>query len=199
MQKTKLCTKCHKSIIIENFYFCKLTKDKLSSWCKDCTKKMARKFELNNQKHVKDRQQKRYKTNPWSYILSNIKRRCEDPNCDHYEWYGKLGIKCLITIEEIKELAIKYNYWKLKHPTIDRKDKSKDYTFNNCQFIEHSINSGKDKRKILIQYDKQMNFIKEWESVLEASKYYKISPTAIYHAIKKQSFSLGFIWKYKYE
>lgn len=52
--------------------------------------------------------------------------------------------------------------------------------------------------KPIIQYDKQNNFIKEWESARYAGKILNISHTAINNNLKKKSTTSGeFIWKYK--
>jgi len=52
--------------------------------------------------------------------------------------------------------------------------------------------------KHILQFDKDLNFIKEWSSVTEASKTLNLSRTSIsMNLINKQKSSGGFIWKYK--
>lgn len=53
-------------------------------------------------------------------------------------------------------------------------------------------------KKPILQYDKQNNFIKEWESAKDAGDYYG-SDTTIQNALKQRrcKTAYGFIWKYK--
>ena len=57
------------------------------------------------------------------------------------------------------------------------------------------------KRKPVLQYDLEMNFIKEWEGVVLATNYYSLSKNCIINCLKKglNSSSGGFKWKYKNE
>lgn len=90
-----------------------------------------------------------YKKMSWKSILHSIKQRCNNSNNKAYKWYGGRGIKCRITEEEIKKLMIRDNYWSLKRPSIDRINTNGDYTYDNCRFIEMSLNIGKrNKEKI---------------------------------------------------
>jgi hypothetical protein len=59
----------------------------------------------------------------------------------------------LITEEELKELWFRNKAYLMKQPTIDRKDNNKNYTFENCQFLEKNIHdkkSGKEKSLLFI-------------------------------------------------
>jgi hypothetical protein len=53
-------------------------------------------------------------------------------------------------------------------------------------------------KKPIIQYDKQGNFIKEWDSANDAGRFYG-SDTTIQNALKQRrcKTAYGFIWKYK--
>lgn len=53
-------------------------------------------------------------------------------------------------------------------------------------------------KKPILQYDKQNNFIKEWESAKDAGDYYG-SDTTIQNALKQRrcKTAYGFVWKYK--
>lgn len=54
------------------------------------------------------------------------------------------------------------------------------------------------KGKPIIQYSRKGNFIKEWDSIIEASKYYEIDPSGINSCCRtKQKTAYGYIWKYK--
>ena len=53
-----------------------------------------------------------------------------------------------------------------------------------------------NKRKI-VQYDKKGNLIKIWESIKQASEFYKVSRTCIKDCCTgRQKSCKGFVWKY---
>jgi len=154
-------------------------------------------YRKNRLKIIK-KQKEFHKLHPWNLALKNAKQRCNNPNNSHYEWYGGKGIEFHLTDKEGELLWNRDKAWLMEHPTIDRKDNNEDYTFDNCQFIEKSINSGKDKRKIILQWDKNKNFIKEWESIIKASKTLKIDRNCIMRCLKGKYKTAGkFIWTYK--
>ena len=66
---------------------------------------------------------------------------------------------------------------------------------------EYNINYGtRSKRcyKSLLQLDENGNLIKEWDSLVNASKFFDISKTAISNCCNGRSASsCGFIWRYK--
>ncbi len=77
----------------------------------------------------------------WKKTISGIKSRCTNKNSPSYPRYGGRGIKCLITESELKTLWIRDKANNLKRPSIDRIDNDGDYIFNNCRFIETSLNA----------------------------------------------------------
>ena len=81
----------------------------------------------------------------WRNTYRRIKSRC---NYDKKSWYFKRGIKCCIKMSELKELWIRDKAWLLKKPSLDRIDGTKDYTKDNCRYIELEANL-KRKRKVL--------------------------------------------------
>lgn len=89
---------------------------------------------------------------PWVRHLSVARYRCENKNSSDYRKYGGVGIKCLLSTGEIKTLWILGNAKDLKKPSLDRIEVEKDYTFDNCQFIEHRLNCSK-KRTNKINFD----------------------------------------------
>jgi len=82
--------------------------------------------------------------NKLSITLSNIKQRCNNSKCPVYKYYGGRGIKCFITLEDLKILWDRDKASEMKSPSIDRIDNDGDYIFENCQFIERSDNIIKD-------------------------------------------------------
>lgn len=55
------------------------------------------------------------------------------------------------------------------------------------------------KRIPIMQYDKDMNFVKEWSSTVEATKFYNFSRSMIVNCLRKgiKYTAGGFKWKYK--
>ena len=75
-------------------------------------------------------------THPWAGAFNRIKHRCNYPDAYGYERYGGAGIKCLITLPEVKALWVRDKADQMKQPSIDRIDPKGHYIFKNCRFIE---------------------------------------------------------------
>lgn len=112
---------------------------------KDREKRLAyiKLYRQNHKVEISERNRKFYIKYPWRKSLENAKQRCTNPKSDRWKWYGAKGIKFNLTDQEGKILWNRDKAYLLKRPTIDRKSNYKDYTFDNCQFIEHKINSAK--------------------------------------------------------
>lgn len=70
---------------------------------------------------------------------------------------------------------------------------------SNLENMQHAIKTGinKYKRKI-IQYDKSMNSIKEWDSIVEASNELNMTRANIIQCCRgKQKSAGGYTWRYK--
>jgi len=80
------------------------------------------------------------KENPLRDLLCLIKQRCNYPKDKKYKYYGGKGIKNYLSYENLCFLWERDKAIKMKHPSIDRIDSNKDYTLENCQFIEMAIN-----------------------------------------------------------
>jgi len=180
--KSKICTICGKEKYLSEFSFRK-DSGKYRNECKKCNNKNT---EISHKK-------KQFK-----YLLIGIINRCENKNSKIYQYYGGRGIKCLITEEELKKLWFRDKAYDMERPSIDRINNDGDYMFDNCRFIELSENIGKNKRKPVVQLDLNGNFIKEWESILRASKKLNINDSNIVMVLKnKRNKAGGFKWKYK--
>jgi len=68
--------------------------------------------------------------------LNSIKTRCEYPKAINYKYYGGKGIKCLLSLDDIKFLWKRDNADTLKKPSIDRIDSNGNYELSNCRFVE---------------------------------------------------------------
>ena len=158
-------------------------------------KKHQKEYYNKNKKWFSLNHKKYYKKFIYKFIFYNIKDRCNNLKNKEYKNYGGRGIKCLITEEEIKTIMERDNFWKFKKPSIDRINNDKDYTFENCQFLEFEDNRIKDRCKPILQFNLNKILIKEWKSVLDAQNEY--GHTIIDCLRGKTKTSKGFIWKYK--
>ena len=86
----------------------------------------------------------------------------------------------------------------MKQPSIDRIENDGDYYLENCRYIELSEQTGKDKRKAVLQFTLYNNFIKEFDSLTKIEHELKIDRHAVSDCClgKRDSYK-GFIWKYK--
>ncbi len=136
------------------------------------------------------------KNNPWLVSYYALRARCNNKNCNAYKYYGKKGIKVLITKEQIKELWFRDKAYNMKRPSIDRRNNKNNYTFNNCRFIEVKLNNTQDKGMKIGQYDLNNNLIKVWKSQSEMARSLKVYPSYISKVINnKLKSTCGFIFK----
>ena len=156
-------------------------------------------YRLLHREEINRKKLEAYYKNPCKLILSNIKRRCNNPTCKDYKWYGEREIKCLITLQEIEILWKRDKAYLMRRPNIDRIDNNGSYTFNNCHFIEQSIHINKSiKRKPISQYNLKGDFIKDFNSISEAARITNQDISSIIDCLKgRHKQNKGFIWKYK--
>ena len=153
---------------------------------------------MNYKDYYNNVAKQRNKREPWKRLLKSINYRCYNPNSEDYIWYRSKKIENYLTIDDIKYLMERDNYYKLKNPTIDRKNNDGNYELNNCRFIENTENAAKDKRKPVLQYDLAGNFIKEWISQAEAGRKLGISQGNIAGCCSgKRLQASGYKWKFK--
>lgn len=89
---------------------------------------------------------------PWISHYACAKKRCTNPSQINYKYYGGKGIKFKLTVSDVQDLWIRDDAVHLQQASLDRKDPTKDYTFENCRFIEHAencsrANKGKKRTK----------------------------------------------------
>jgi len=220
--QTKTCTKCRIEKPLSEFQESERGKFGHRADCKLCciarrqiyrlkhlTTLRQREREFNNKwrkehpNYVKDYNKIYFKKYPYLKALYNAKNRCNNINNPKYNSYGGRGIKFLLSNANGKELWDRDKAYLMKRPSLDRISNDGNYCLENCHFIEwndHNIKSGKEKRTSILQFDKQRGFIKEWESITEASKVLKISEGDISKCINKKGYAQtagGFIWRYK--
>lgn len=78
--------------------------------------------------------------NPWVKHLTKARSRCNNPKSVSYKNYGAKGIKCLLTIQDMKWLWVRDKAFDLIKPSLDRINSKEDYSYDNCRFIELSEN-----------------------------------------------------------
>ena len=149
---------------------------------------------LENKEKIK----KYRKDRPWLTSYNSAKERCNNEKNASYKYYGAKGIKLLMTAADFKKLWFQDKAYNLERPSIDRKKVKGNYEYSNCKFIEFLENSAKDKRRAVLQCDLNGNFIKEWESQIEANSCLKICNSSISACCNgKRKTAGGFIWRYK--
>lgn len=79
--------------------------------------------------------------NPWARHVEWARRRCTDKKKKDYQFYGAKGIKVRLTGKEAAKLWERDGAAAMVKPSLDRKNSIIDYTFDNCRFIEHALNS----------------------------------------------------------
>ena len=93
----------------------------------------------------KDRRARWKASHPWVRYVEYARRRCStesDPRKNPWwPFYGAKGIKCSLTGKQLEHIWRRDEAWKLKKPSLDRIDPTKDYSFDNVRFIEFKLNS----------------------------------------------------------
>jgi hypothetical protein len=189
----KQCSKCRKIKTLDKFHKVKNHKSGYSSICKDCIsktqKKHRKKFLKNYQEYRKAYRKRINKSVPWKRFYKSAKARCNNPNANGYENYGGRGIKFLLTLDEVKNLWFECRAWEIKKPTLDRLDVNGDYIYQNCQFIEMSINSKITRRTLKVnQLDLKGNLINSWETFNDLLKEFRKS-------VRNEKIFLNYKWE----
>ena len=145
---------------------------------------------------------KRNLERPWYRHWKACRQRCNDKNASNYKWYGAKGIKATLTHTEIETLWTEANASKMKEPQLSRKDHDKDYTFNNCSFIEKKINVGesnlRSKSRPVEMCSKDGTILKEFINCVTAAKEIHRSESSLGDALHNRSRRCaGFYWRFK--
>lgn len=93
---------------------------------------------------TKTAHRKYWGNNPWMSHYQSARDRCNRKKNAHYHLYGGKGIKFLMTTKDFKFLWYRDKAYLMKQPSIDRINSKMSYTFDNCQFIEITLNRSKD-------------------------------------------------------
>jgi hypothetical protein len=192
----KECKGCNKIKPIKEFRKGKQFGN-LNYYCKVCEDFYNKLYRINNKEKVAINRKNWLIKNPWMASYSGAKDRCCNKNNARFKDYGLRGIKFLMTPEDFKSIWFRDKAYLMKRPSIDRIDNNGNYILSNCQFIELNKNSAKDKFKSIIQFDLDGNFIKEWKSLGEVSKYLSMPISTLSKCVIYKKIINDFIWKYK--
>jgi len=159
------------------------------------------KWYRENHSRIRKQRELKHQQEPWLRVFDHINQRCNNPKAPAYKNYGARGIKCFISISDLKELWIRDKAYLLKVPSIDRINNDGNYTFENCRFIEFKENSMRAsvaKRTPILQFSLDGKLIREWESQRKAALSLGLSTGNLPYALKGIYKQLGgYIWKYK--
>lgn len=92
-------------------------------------------YQINKDKYRQQNKAYRQKF-PWYDCWRNAHARCEDPRNKNYNRLKAAGITCDLTKDQVAILWKRDNGASLIIPSIDRIEPKKNYTFDNCRFIE---------------------------------------------------------------
>ena len=107
---------------------------------------------------------------PWKKRFYAMRSRCLNPAVVGFERYGGRGIKCLMTLAEMKFLWFRDKAYTMKMPSIDRINNDGNYELSNCQFIERGFNAIKDRFIPVRQLTMGGKLVAEYPSAKEAAK-----------------------------
>lgn len=107
--------------------------------------------QMNNQKkwrylHPIYNHNRRLQMPQWERTWRSIESRCKW-NKKNKDYYQK-GIKNFLTIDDLKFLWFRDKAYEMKRPSIDRIDDTKDYTLDNCRYLELSKNIARKWEKL---------------------------------------------------
>lgn len=109
---------------------------------------------------------------------------------------GKGYIKC----EIMNRAILKYGWNNFEHIILCKTSKDRAIVLEQLFGKAPSENTLLAHRKIILQFNLDGEFIKEFNSIKEASEEIGVSKSAIVHCLKgKTKKAGGYKWKYKYE
>ena len=81
--------------------------------------------------------------NPWARLVEHARRRCgdSDPEGKWYPYYFAKGIRVELTAAQLRAVWGRDGADKLKRPSLDRIDESRNYTIDNVRIVEFDWNS----------------------------------------------------------
>lgn len=113
-------------------------------------------------------------------IYSDMKRRCYNPNCSLYKYYGEKGVTiCNAWLKD----PIAFYDWALSHGydselTIDRKNAHGNYTPRNCRWATKKQQARNKRETVFITISGKKHSLIEWAEISE------ITEEEIYNRLK---------------
>ena len=101
-------------------------------------------------------------------IFDDMKQRCYNKNRKDYRWYGAKGIKIC---DEWFDNPKSFEEWALQNGyqdnlTIDRINENKNYSPDNCRWIENKQNAKYKSTTFFINVDGEIHSGKDWSKIL---------------------------------
>ena len=143
----KRCSRCGQEKPVTDFYRDRSKKDKLQSYCKACVK--AYQQSPIGKASLKRSRTKSYGT-IWGYlgfIYIGMIRKCNNPDCKDYKYYGARGIKvCFKSLDDFRDYVMNVLQVDPRGLTIDRINNDGSYEKGNIRFVSQAENN-RNKRK----------------------------------------------------
>lgn len=87
------------------------------------------------------RRKQRRTEEPWYKTWENIWKRCvKNKDKKKMQVYYEKGIRCKITCRDLKKIWFRDKAYLMLRPSIDRLDSAKNYSLENCRYIEYLEN-----------------------------------------------------------
>ena len=90
--------------------------------------------------------------NPWFSSLRAARERCNRPKNIRFAEYGGRGIKCFLTLFDVRKLWDRDGAADMKKPSLDRTNREGNYEYDNCTFMELSENVAKANRERALRW-----------------------------------------------
>lgn len=136
---TKTCSKCGAVLPATTEFFAadKYKKSGITPACLTCRRLETRKWQLANPGHNNERAKEWYKKNATPTYISwqAMKKRCLDPNNDHYKSYGAKGVSvCNRWLESFKNFLSDMGE-RPENTTLGRFGDIGNYEPSNCKWM----------------------------------------------------------------
>lgn len=97
-------------------------------------------------------------------IFYSMKKRCYNPNCSRYKYYGAKGITIC---DEWLNNPNKFYQWSLSNGyndklTIDRIDNNKGYEPNNCRWVSQKLQANNKSNNHFVTYKGKRKTVAQW-------------------------------------
>ena len=110
-------------------------------------------------------------------VWHSMRDRCNNPNNKDYKYYGGKGIKVCDEWDDPNNGFQRFYKWSLnnewepnKGVSIDRIDCDKNYSPNNCRFVNHKIQCNNQSSNHYIQYNQYVFSLSIWAEILNLTK-----------------------------